>query len=140
VAKAASAEEENAATPDDGAVAPETESEAEESPAVDEAAPESEASAAVPLMAYLDSFKASTEGLELGVNFSNANQGAGGHAFVSNFEPVAKGDCTRCHVQGKAGDSCLICHNYHIKEQNRSMGIQSLRELIAADPAPAEAQ
>ncbi len=140
VAKAASAEEEAVTTAGDGAVAPETEREAEESPAVEEASPESEVSAAAPAMAYLDSFKASTEGLELGVNFSNANHGSSGHAFVSNFEPVAKGDCARCHVQGKAGDSCLICHNYHIKEQNLSMGIQSLRDLIANEPAPAEAQ
>ncbi len=118
LAKAASAEEE--ATVDE---APEAEAE------VAEVAPEDEADSAEaePAMTYLDSFKANDSGLELGVNFSNAQ---GSNAFVSSFRPISKDDCARCHEQGKAGDSCLICHNYHIQERGRSMGVQSLRDLI----------
>ena len=34
--------------------------------------------------------------------------------FASNFLPMKKADCTDCHVSGKASNSCLLCHNYHV--------------------------
>lgn len=127
VALAASAEEEAAA-----------ESGAEPEPAADEPAGDTAAAPdtpTAPAMAYLDSFKAEKGGLEIGVNFSNWRHTSGEFAFTSNFEPVAREDCARCHVPGKAGDSCLICHNYHVDHSNRTAGIASLSALIAV-PAP----
>jgi hypothetical protein len=32
----------------------------------------------------------------------------------SSFVPISKAVCAKCHVQKAAGDSCLICHNYHV--------------------------
>ena len=129
VAKAASAEEETAADESDAAPAEEAEASPEE--ASDENPAEAAAEEAVapePDLSYLDSFKADAGGQEIGVNFENL---AGHHAFVSNFDPIAKSDCTRCHVASKAGDSCLVCHNYHIRPKDPTMGVQSLRDLIA---------
>jgi hypothetical protein len=34
--------------------------------------------------------------------------------FVSNFVSMKKDHCTACHVAGKASNSCLLCHNYHV--------------------------
>ena len=124
MAQAASAEEE--AAPAEGAEA--------ESNAPDEAA--------APDITYADSFKAAPGDLELGVNFSNRDHVPDEFAFVSNFDPVTKADCARCHVPGKAGDSCLVCHNYHIQSTNWSAGVDSLSELltkaIQADEAETE--
>jgi hypothetical protein len=36
------------------------------------------------------------------------------HGFESNFTPISKAICVQCHAADKAGDNCLICHNYHI--------------------------
>ena len=33
--------------------------------------------------------------------------------FESNFAPLAKMECGRCHTARIAGDNCLLCHNYH---------------------------
>ncbi|PYJ03164.1 MAG: hypothetical protein DME25_13115, partial [Verrucomicrobia bacterium] len=33
---------------------------------------------------------------------------------ISNFAPVQKDVCARCHTGQQAGDSCLQCHDYHI--------------------------
>lgn len=33
-----------------------------------------------------------------------------------NFRSFTKNDCSRCHTVAGAGDSCLICHNYHISQ------------------------
>jgi len=35
-------------------------------------------------------------------------------AFASNFTQMAKKSCATCHEQDLAGDSCLLCHNYHV--------------------------
>jgi hypothetical protein len=34
--------------------------------------------------------------------------------FSSNFKPVNAATCATCHVEARAGESCLLCHEYHI--------------------------
>ena len=34
--------------------------------------------------------------------------------FSPNFRPVDKDQCNECHVPHEAGDSCVMCHNYHV--------------------------
>jgi hypothetical protein len=34
--------------------------------------------------------------------------------FSSNFESIARGTCAACHSEEKAGESCLLCHSYHV--------------------------
>lgn len=34
--------------------------------------------------------------------------------FHGNFKPIQKSTCASCHTPQLAGDSCLLCHNYHI--------------------------
>jgi predicted CXXCH cytochrome family protein len=34
-------------------------------------------------------------------------------APAANFGPVTKAMCTDCHTAGKAGTTCLTCHQYH---------------------------
>ena len=107
---------------------------AAEAPAPEEAASAVASNEPVPeptvSIGYLDSFQVEKGGLEVGVDFSNKVRGAGAPAFASNFEPVSKADCARCHVAGKAGASCLICHNYHIQGANWAAGVRSLSELL----------
>jgi hypothetical protein len=43
-------------------------------------------------------------------NASSANDPS---HFESNFAPLAKMECGRCHTARIAGDNCLLCHNYH---------------------------
>ncbi len=38
------------------------------------------------------------------------------HSFKSNFKPIQRQECTACHQQGLAGDTCLQCHNYHVTD------------------------
>jgi hypothetical protein len=33
--------------------------------------------------------------------------------FNPNFKPLPRAVCAECHTAEKAGDNCLICHNYH---------------------------
>lgn len=35
--------------------------------------------------------------------------------FTSNFQPMRKAVCTTCHTSERAGDTCLTCHNYHLR-------------------------
>ncbi len=42
--------------------------------------------------------------------------------FESNFKPLEQGVCARCHRAGKAPDSCLTCHNYHLGEFAPAVG------------------
>lgn len=34
--------------------------------------------------------------------------------FESNFRKMNMADCARCHTEKEAGNSCQLCHNYHI--------------------------
>ena len=36
--------------------------------------------------------------------------------FKSNFKPVEQQLCTDCHQNKAAGESCLLCHNYHVDD------------------------
>ena len=31
----------------------------------------------------------------------------------SDFAPILKARCETCHQREAAGDTCLLCHNYH---------------------------
>jgi hypothetical protein len=35
--------------------------------------------------------------------------------FSSQFHPISKQTCTKCHTARAAGDDCQQCHNYHIE-------------------------
>jgi hypothetical protein len=35
-------------------------------------------------------------------------------ALASEFRPMSRTLCSNCHTADKAGDNCLLCHNYHI--------------------------
>ncbi len=35
--------------------------------------------------------------------------------FKCDFSPLQKSNCSQCHQQNSAGDSCLKCHNYHVR-------------------------
>lgn len=37
--------------------------------------------------------------------------------YTANFKPLEKDVCAECHIPEKAGDDCLLCHNYHIIEK-----------------------
>ncbi|MGR9105442.1 MAG: hypothetical protein ACU843_00775 [Gammaproteobacteria bacterium] len=34
--------------------------------------------------------------------------------YTSNFSELKNETCSECHTENAAGESCLICHNYHI--------------------------
>jgi hypothetical protein len=34
--------------------------------------------------------------------------------LASEFRPMSRALCSTCHTADKAGDNCLLCHNYHI--------------------------
>ncbi len=36
------------------------------------------------------------------------------HSFASNFSRLEIGICADCHVPARAGNSCLLCHQYHV--------------------------
>ena len=35
-------------------------------------------------------------------------------SFTSNFSPLRTATCATCHIEGVAGDTCLLCHRYHV--------------------------
>jgi len=36
--------------------------------------------------------------------------------FVANFAPMKREVCADCHIEPSAGDTCTMCHQYHIGE------------------------
>ena len=36
------------------------------------------------------------------------------YTSASNFAPIELNTCADCHTNERAGDSCLLCHNYHV--------------------------
>ena len=36
------------------------------------------------------------------------------HNFTANFAPMNRETCAECHVEQSAGDTCTMCHQYHI--------------------------
>lgn len=55
----------------------------------------------------------------------NAAESKEADAPAQSFAFIEKETCTQCHQQGRAPDSCLTCHNYHVEPYARSI------ELIA---------
>jgi len=41
--------------------------------------------------------------------------------FASNFKPVGQQTCAACHQKSAAGESCLLCHIYHVEDVNTPM-------------------
>ena len=35
-------------------------------------------------------------------------------SFVPNFAPMQQDTCTACHIESAAGETCTLCHRYHI--------------------------
>ena len=38
-----------------------------------------------------------------------------GDTFTSSFANMDLQTCTQCHQTGRAPDTCLTCHNYHVE-------------------------
>ncbi|KAA1262062.1 Doubled CXXCH motif protein [Rubripirellula obstinata] len=45
---------------------------------------------------------------------SAATQSHWTHHPINDFDPILKQDCATCHTKAAAGDSCVLCHQYHI--------------------------
>ena len=52
--------------------------------------------------------------------------------YTSNFLPIEKETCVACHTASKAGDSCLLCHNYHV---GQFAPFQAPRQLLRGFPS-----
>lgn len=50
--------------------------------------------------------------------------------FASNFAPIDKATCARCHTPEKAGSACTQCHSYHA-ERPHSQAVKT--EMSAGD-------
>lgn len=51
-------------------------------------------------------------------------------ATRSDFEALKKADCAHCHTPNAAGDSCTICHRYHVGDVHASeLTTESLQPL-----------
>ena len=51
--------------------------------------------------------------------------------FASNFKQIPRQLCAACHTAAAAGESCLICHNYHIGKV-----IPALSSTLEMRPVP----
>jgi hypothetical protein len=56
------------------------------------------------------------------------------HKFASNFKSLSADTCAQCHQEGKAGESCVSCHNYHVGEFDPVMPKQSTLSTGTATP------
>jgi hypothetical protein len=45
--------------------------------------------------------------------------------FVSDFRPIAKGQCAQCHTAKAAGERCQSCHNYHVEAGDWELGSET---------------
>lgn len=41
--------------------------------------------------------------------------------FTSNFTPIDKSQCVKCHAKEKSGEACLDCHNYHVGKSTTTL-------------------
>lgn len=48
--------------------------------------------------------------------FQDTFKGFDPKTFVSNFKPVEKTMCAKCHGNNMARSDCLLCHKYHVNE------------------------
>jgi hypothetical protein len=45
--------------------------------------------------------------------YPDAYAGTDPHRRASNFRPMERAACSRCHSEKLAGEGCLLCHSYH---------------------------
>lgn len=57
--------------------------------------------------------------------FETASKAHNNTSLISNFSPVSNQTCFECHNSRNAGDSCLLCHNYHIHTSSESGNMMS---------------
>jgi len=70
--------------------------------------------------------------------YQESYKGRDPHEFVSNFAPMKREICADCHVEKSAGDTCMMCHEYHIGEfATESMPDTRFDELDKEKPAGA---
>jgi hypothetical protein len=60
-------------------------------------------------------------------------------SFASNFKPMQRETCAECHVPQSAGDSCTMCHQYHIGEFGAATLSTRMTDLDAGQPEEAPA-
>ncbi len=55
--------------------------------------------------------------------------------LAASFIDMTRETCTECHQRGRAPDSCLTCHNYHVESYPRSIELISdyLRDTNGAE-------
>lgn len=78
--------------------------------------------------------------LDPAANYASSFASTDREAFVSNFEPIEKSACVRCHEAGPSGTSdhgrgneCAHCHRYHLEPTLR-------RSMIVADESGEDAR
>ncbi len=52
--------------------------------------------------------------LEAAANYAEGYKDNDPLTFASNFAAIDRATCATCHLEERAGDSCLLCHRYHI--------------------------
>jgi hypothetical protein len=55
--------------------------------------------------------------------------------FHSNFLPIAKTTCMECHTESRAGESCQICHRYHVGEFTPTLTMDLLPRAATNAPS-----
>ena len=75
--------------------------------------------------------------------YQESYKGRNPHEFVSNFAPMRREICAECHVEKSAGDTCTMCHQYHIgqyaAESVPSTRIDALDKEETIETEPTEA-
>ncbi len=63
------------------------------------------------------------------------------NVFAASFKPIKRELCADCHVAGKAPDSCVTCHNYHIGRIPQAPGVPTMdtQHPMPQIPEPDEA-
>lgn len=51
--------------------------------------------------------------------------------WAASFVDMDRETCTQCHQRGRAPDSCLTCHKYHVEPYNRS--IEQISDALWSD-------
>ncbi len=59
--------------------------------------------------------------------------------FAASFQPIKRELCADCHVAGKAPDSCVTCHNYHVGRIPQAPGVPTMDTQHPSPFAPAGA-
>lgn len=54
-----------------------------------------------------------------------------GDGWAASFKDMDRQTCTQCHQRGRAPDSCLTCHKYHVEPYNRS--IEQIADALVTD-------